>query len=179
MVAISIKNLLTEVGPSFDQPFEMLTACHDRVRRSLDLLVRLRAHLAEHGADTQAQQAAADIQRYFDLAAPHHHEDEERHVFPVLLAQGPAAMQAQVRRLQDDHQAMQRAWGPARAVLARVQAGQGGLSPADQAALDHFAGLYTDHLVLEDEQVYPAALALLGPDALAQAGTEMASRRQG
>lgn len=179
MAAISIQNLFTEAGPSFAQPFEMLSACHDRVRRSLDLLARLQVHLATHGADPQVRQAAADILRYFDLAAPHHHEDEERHVFPVLLARGDATLQAHVRRLEDDHRAMQAAWGPARAVLSALQAGRGApLHAADQAALYHFASLYTEHLVLEDTQVYPAAQALLAPETLARAGAEMAARRQ-
>ncbi|RZJ07918.1 MAG: hemerythrin domain-containing protein, partial [Rubrivivax sp.] len=37
--------IVLHAGPAvgFDQPFEMLAACHDRVRRSLDLLERLHA----------------------------------------------------------------------------------------------------------------------------------------
>ena len=75
-------------GAGFDQPFEMLDACHDRVRRSLDLLRRLRDYLRGHGhgCDDSARQAARDVLRYFDIAAPLHHEDEELHVFPPLLA---------------------------------------------------------------------------------------------
>lgn len=72
----------------FEQPFAMLEACHERVQRTLALLQRLRAHVLEHGADVPAQQAARDVLRYFDIAAPLHHEDEELHVFPLLLAQG-------------------------------------------------------------------------------------------
>src|SRR5689334_2494815 len=70
----------------FDQPFEMLHACHERVRRSLRLLQRLVAHAQVHGADAQVREAAADVLRYFDLAAPAHHEDEERHLVPRLQA---------------------------------------------------------------------------------------------
>ena len=72
----------------FEQPFEMLSACHDRVRRSLALLGRLCEHVEVHGTDAQACQAAADVLRYFSLAAPAHHEDEERHVVPALYARG-------------------------------------------------------------------------------------------
>ena len=32
-------------GVGFEQPFEMLDACHDRVKRSLQLLVDLRKYL--------------------------------------------------------------------------------------------------------------------------------------
>ena len=41
----------------FDQPFEMLLACHQRVDRMLRLLQRLAPHLATHGADAEAVRA--------------------------------------------------------------------------------------------------------------------------
>ncbi|RYF75253.1 MAG: hemerythrin domain-containing protein, partial [Comamonadaceae bacterium] len=69
-------------GVGFEQPFAMLEACHERVQRTLALLGRLRGHVQAHGADEPARQAARDVLRYFDIAAPLHHEDEELHVFP-------------------------------------------------------------------------------------------------
>jgi len=163
---------------TFEQPFEMLEACHQRVHRMLDLLARLRTHLGGHGTDEQAQQAARDVMRYFDQAAPLHHEDEELHVFPPLLAQGDERVAAIVRRLQADHLAMERNWAAARAVLARIAEAQlQALAPEDDAALDAFAGLYGDHIQAEEEIAYPAARAVLDPDTLAQAGGEMARRR--
>jgi hypothetical protein len=35
----------------FDEPFEMLAGCHDRVQRMVDLLERLAGHLPRHGCD--------------------------------------------------------------------------------------------------------------------------------
>src|SRR5688572_25382640 len=66
---------LLHTGPSvgFDQPFEMLAACHARMDRSLDLLGRLGRHLHDQGCDAQARSAATDVLRYFDIAAPLHH----------------------------------------------------------------------------------------------------------
>ena len=54
----------------FDQPFEMLHACHDRVERTLVLLGRMVAHVHDHGHDEDSRSAARDVLRYFDLAAP-------------------------------------------------------------------------------------------------------------
>ena len=62
-------------GAGYEAPFEMLDACHERVERMLRLLHKLRAHLQASGWDAQAAEAA-----------PRHHEDEERHVFPAVLA---------------------------------------------------------------------------------------------
>jgi hemerythrin-like domain-containing protein len=84
---------------SFEQPFEMLHACHERIVRTLVLLQRLRVHMVAHSADEQARQAAADVMRYFDLAAPQHHRDEELHVFPPMIARGEPALVDLVSRL--------------------------------------------------------------------------------
>lgn len=167
----------------FDQPFEMLAACHERVERMLVLLEKLQQHLAAEGRDDAAREAARDVMRYFDLAGPAHHEDEERHVFPTLLARGNAAMQGVVRTLQQDHLAMTAQWQAVRADLAAL-ADAAGASDAP-AALDaaaaarwrDFAALYRRHIAAEEGQAYPAAEPLFDGPARAAMGGEMARRR--
>jgi hemerythrin-like domain-containing protein len=175
---IPLRSLLPTPAASFEQPFEMLEACHERVHRMLALLGRLRAHIGQHGADAQAQQAARDVMRYFDLAAPHHHRDEELHVFPPLLAAGDPQVVAIVRRLQQDHLQMEQCWTEARAGLQRVAEGSvERLAPADDAALDAFALPYGEHIAAEEKIAYPKAQALLDAEAIQQAGEEMMRRR--
>jgi hypothetical protein len=101
----------------FDQPFAMLSACHERLYRMLQLLERLAAHLPDNGCDPHAVGAARDLTRYFDVAAPAHHEDEERHVLPALRAAGDDAFAAQ---LEQEHHEMRRRWAELRANLALV-----------------------------------------------------------
>lgn len=169
-------------GAGFEAPFEMLAACHERVERMLKLLTRLQEHLQQTGWDRPAAQAATDVMRYFDQAAPLHHEDEERHVFPPLLAQGDAALCSVVRRLQQDHLDMAQGWARARQVLAALTRppapGWTGLTLEETAALKDFAELYQQHLKDEDGLVYPAAQAGLSADAL-QAMSEDMMRRRG
>ncbi|WP_226464001.1 hemerythrin domain-containing protein [Hydrogenophaga taeniospiralis] len=166
---------------TFEQPFEMLTACHERVDRMLRLLDRLCQHLDAKGHDEQAAQAARDVMRYFDLAAPDHHEDEERHVFPRLLAGNDENVKTVVRRLQQDHRDMTVNWVEAREVLRRVCEGSvptwSALSETDRATLARFAGLYADHIRAEEDTVYPAASALIDAPELQRMGAEMAARR--
>jgi hemerythrin-like domain-containing protein len=177
-VTSRLQSLVSSPAAGFDEPFKMLQACHERIERTLDLLARLRTHLGTHGADRQAQQAARDVMRYFDLAAPHHHRDEELHVFPPLLAHGDAPVRALVQKLEQDHLQMDARWEDARAVLARIAAGElAQLETCDDEALDAFAALYADHLAAEEEIAYPAARPLLDSDALARAGDEMKRRR--
>jgi len=175
---IRMSSLVSGPAPGFEQPFEMLEACHERVQRMLALLQRLREHLSGHGADANARQAARDVMRYFDQAAPQHHRDEELHVFPPLLAQGDPATLVLVRRLQRDHLQMEARWAAAREVLSAVEAGSlGALAPGHEAALDEFANPYADHIAAEEQLAYPAAAALLDGDALTAMGEEMMRRR--
>lgn len=162
-------------GPAvgFDQPFEMLAACHERVRRSLDLLQRLQAHVAAQGIDGQARDAAADVLRYFDLAGPAHHEDEERHVLPRLHAAGRGEL---ADRLHADHAEMLRLWAVLREPLQAWAAGRP--ASVDAAALAAYAGLYAAHMALEEGEAFVTASRGLDAEALAAMGEEMAGRRQ-
>ena len=168
-------------GAGFEAPFEMLDACHERVERMLRLLVRLQQHLVHTGWDGDVAKAATDVMRYFDQAAPLHHEDEERHVFPPLLASGDPVLREIVLRLQQDHVDMAQGWARARGVLATLtQAPAGGwsrLTPDQTAALNGFAALYQQHLKDEDGVVYPAAQRQLSDEALRAMSADMMRRR--
>lgn len=160
----------------FEQPFELMQACHERVERMLRLLQRLRGHLQTVGWDESARQAARDVMRYFDVAAPAHHEDEELHVFPPLLAAGTCV--DVVTRLQQEHREMTALWALVRAVLVRVDEGPwNGFGPEDEGLFEQFARLYDWHVAAENELVYPAAARCLDAAAQAAMGEEMARRR--
>ena len=167
--------VVLHAGPAvgFDEPFEMLAACHERVRRSLDLLQRLQAHVQQHGVDEQAREAAADVLRYFDRAGPAHHEDEERHVLPRLRAAGLAGM---ADRLHADHVEMTSLWARLREPLAAWAIGQG--ADLDAALLRRYVNLYEAHLAIEDGQAFATARAGVGDADLIRMGEEMAARRR-
>ena len=165
-----------------EAPFEMLAACHERVERMLALQARLQAHLQDKGCDAPARQAARDVMRYFDLAAPLHHQDEELHVFPPLQAGPDAGLRALVERLLQDHRQMEAAWVPARRTLQTVadspdSAGPAPLAPEAAQALQRFAALYRRHLDDEDGLAYPAAQAALAPAAVQAMSLDMMQRR--
>ena len=166
-----MKTLFSSPAAGFDEPFAMLYACHERVERSLSLLERLATHVAQHGADVQAQDAARDVMRYFDIAAPQHHEDEQRHVLPALRAQGQGVL---ADRLVADHLAMSKAWQALRPWLLAVQQGDANVVPPD---LSRFAVSYREHLALEEGSVFAPVQAALDEAAQRAMGREMARRR--
>lgn len=169
-------------GPGFEEPFEMLHACHDRVQRMLELLARLRAHLRaearENGADEQARQAARDVMRYFDNAAPQHHRDEELHVFPALVGLQDEELIALVGRLQRDHQEMDVRWTAARSLLEEFEAGsRSRFNEADDLVLDAFAEIYGDHIRAEEQLAYPGAAKAMSPEQFTAMSRDMMARR--
>jgi hemerythrin-like domain-containing protein len=167
-------------GAGFDEPFEMLAACHQRVARMLRLLERLGQHLKEHGSDTMAADAARDVMRYFDQAAPRHHEDEERHVLPRLRSSAQAAHRALAARLAAEHLEMAASWAALRPDLVAVAerrwtADEG--APAAFARWKRFAELYAGHAAAEEHEAFPFAASLVVGDERAAMGREMAARR--
>jgi hemerythrin-like domain-containing protein len=128
-----------------------------------------------------ARQAARDVLRYFDLAAPAHHEDEERHVLPLLRASGAGAANAALaERLHADHEAMAAAWAQARGGLATLAEGQPWTAENAERHFAHwraFAALYDSHLEAEDRVAFPFAAANTDAAARREMGREMSQRR--
>ena len=167
-----------KLAPGYDEPFEMLHACHERVHRMLGLLQRLRRHVDAQGADDQARQAARDVMRYFDTAAPQHHLDEENHVIPRLAASGDPALAGLAAKLQDDHRAMEVAWSRARPLLQSLA--DGGLAAFDvdaHRAFQDFAALYAAHIESEESAAFPAARAGMDEGAVQAMSHDMMRRR--
>jgi hemerythrin-like domain-containing protein len=171
-------NVLVKPGPSFDEPIEILKACHERVAAKCATLEKLVAHLPSAGADTQAQQAAVSIMRYFDKAAPHHHADEEQDLFPMLIEaarrrHSPAV--EQIASLLDDHRSLEATWAQLRAVLVDIADGKA--RPLERALVDEFVGTYRAHMAVEEGQIFPLAEACLNRDQFAVLSASMVARR--
>lgn len=74
---------------TFAEPIEMLYACHGKVRRFCGQVAMLSDYIAENGCNQIVLQTIRQITRYFNVAAPLHHEDEEEDFFPLLLQYAP------------------------------------------------------------------------------------------
>jgi hemerythrin-like domain-containing protein len=169
------EDLLGKSAPGFDAPLDVLEACHARIAAQCDTLEKLLDHLPLRGADAQAQQAARAVMRYFDVAAVHHHDDEERNLFPLLeAANAPGACEL-VEMLTLEHDEQARLWRSLRGQLAVIEAGGGAELVA--GLVDRFVASHRNHLAFENAHVLPLARAVLDPAALARLGRAMAARR--
>ena len=169
------RSLLGEAAPGFDHPLDVLEACHGRIARQCETLDKLLAHLPKHGVDLQAQQAARAVMTYFDTAAVHHHDDEERNLFPLLeLAGAPGACDL-IETLTLEHDELALLWRRLRADLQRIERGAEGV--LDEVLARRFIALNRSHLEFEDSQILPLARRLLGPAEIERLGRAMAARR--
>jgi hemerythrin-like domain-containing protein len=167
-------------GVGYEEPFEMLEACHERVQRMLSLLGRARVYAKEHGCDEPFLNAIKDVIRYFDNAAPQHHLDEELHVFPVVLAMDEEHLNKIVLQLQNDHKKMEENWAIIRAMLtliAKTTPKKPVFSSDQNILIDEFVTMYEKHISLEEDQIYTVAIQKISNDSLASMSKEMALRR--
>ncbi len=162
-------------APGFEDPLELLRACHSRIETQCATLRKLPPHLAAHGCDAQAQQAALAILRYFDTAGQHHHQDEEQDLFPCLLNSHDAEAGGLVQRLLAEHTVMEAAWQRLRPQLLAVAQERAATLDAD--TVDNFIRGYDEHIALENSQLLPLASRLLAPAELETLGRNMAARR--
>lgn len=166
-------------GAGFEAPFDMLGACHERVERSLKLLGRLTQYLHSHGVDESARSAALDVLRYFDIAAPAHHQDEERHVFPQLLEHNDTALSALVQRLRADHVLIEACWRELRVCLVALR--DANATPFNATTLNShaqvFIDLHSEHIRLENDMAFPRARTGMSAEQTNTMGQEMAQRR--
>ncbi|WP_295999668.1 pyridoxamine 5'-phosphate oxidase [Rugamonas sp.] len=174
-----MSDFLITPAPGFDQPIAVLKHCHDRIRKQLATLQKLLAHLPEHGADADAQQAAQAVLKYFNQAAQLHHADEEDNLMPMLQAcardADAALLAALVPEILADHQRMDGDWLIIKSQLDSIAKGlDGPLSAPDVA---RFCDSYTAHMAKEEAHIAPMAKRLFSPEQMAELGAAMQRRR--
>lgn len=139
-------------------PFEQLDRTHRRVLELIEQLERMLEQLEAGGPDEQVRAIAQDAHEFFATQARRHHADEERHVFPALLASGDAELVQHVRRLQQDHGWLEEDWLE---LAPQIEALAKGYNWYDPAVLRHavpvFRALYEEHIGLEEALIYPEA----------------------
>ena len=145
-------------APASPDSFDVLDVCHRQTIFTLGKLAALVSALTSRGPDDEARALAAEIVLHFSTTAREHHEDEERHVFPKLLASGkPEHVQA-VRRLQQDHGWLEEDWLELSPHLDAVAAGQSWYDlDVLREGVDVFVALSHEHIALEESLIYPEA----------------------
>jgi len=159
--------------------FDVLDVCHRQTVFALGKLAALVTELAAHGASADARQLAREVIDHFTITARHHHEDEERHLFPKLLAGGDAETAAAVRRLQQDHAWLAEDWCELEPHFDAIASGRlWAEAELLREQVEVFIALSHDHIALEEAHIYPEARARLRGRERQEMGREMAARRR-
>lgn len=166
-------------GAGPEAPLEMLVVCHDRVARQCATLRRLVSHMAAHGANAQARDAALSVMRYFDSSAIDHHQDEEVNLFPALIDSMAGSDAVCLHRLIDDltreHRTLETLWQRLRITLVSIAAGESVLLKGEE--VEELVVLYERHIRCEETELLPMATRLLSEAALTEMGRAMRLRR--
>lgn len=168
-------SLLGTAAPGFNRPLDVLEACHGRITKQCDTLEKLLIHLPLHGADPQARQAARAVLTYFDTAAVHHHDDEERNLFPLLESAGAPGACDLVETLTLEHDELVLLWRRLRRDLQQIETGL--RSMLDEPLTRRFIAFNRAHLEFENTHVLPLARQVLGAAEIERLGRAMSARR--
>lgn len=163
-------------APSFEDPLALWQACHGRVRHFCALTQRLVGAIQTQGIDADVRSAAEAILRYFEVAAPLHHQDEEEDLFPLLRAKGDAALIQQLKDIENEHALLHRKWSVIRGLLQKIAAGE--TAPLTLSLVSDFAEAYIRHADSEETQLLPSLRVLLSTEELSLIADHMVGRRR-
>jgi len=165
---------------SFADPVGLLQDCHRRIERFLSVLSQVSGRASLSAEERQSLEAAL---RYFREAAPRHTADEEESLFPRLRAgqtsESKAAL-AKIDALENDHAQAGRLHAEVEKLGQKRLAG-GSLAAEESRRFSDLVAdlvqLYTGHIAVEENEVFPLAASMLDQSQRASVGAEMAARR--
>lgn len=145
-------------------PLDTFGKCHVGILAQLDTLAGLPLLMA---AAAQAREAAARLLAFFDDVVVEHHADEERDLFPAVLASTidgdeRARVQSVVDRLTAEHREIEAAWGQLKPSLRQAAKGRDG--QLDAATVAAVTDLYRAHAEFEEQVFLPLSHEILGRD---------------
>lgn len=138
--------------------FQSLDACHQQIHENLAQLTHVLEQIQAGAEEAQYREQVRLIETFFSATARQHHADEEKNIFPKLLASDNAELVQAVRTLQQDHGWIEENWLELSPMLRAIVDGEDWV---DMAELKHnvevFLALLHDHIVLEETLIYPEA----------------------
>ncbi|WP_088280518.1 hemerythrin domain-containing protein [Ideonella sp. A 288] len=161
-----------------DNPIDDFSNCHVGIVAQLNEMARLPG-LLEPAA--LARKIAGDTVRFFREAVYEHHAEEERELFPAVLASSQKGderdtVQAIVDQLVREHRQVEAAWELLEPALKAVAKGQD--ADVDVVALDALVIRYQAHAAFEERHFLPLSQTILGRNSnhLAALGVSMHMR---
>lgn len=167
-------NLEPQHFATWNEPIDMLYACHSRVKNFCHQLSILPDYIDQHGCNQAVHNDVKQILTYFNQSAPLHHADEEEDFFPALVAKLPEA-QAEVDKLEAQHITLHQTWDELAISLEKLLLGE--MTNVDRDLIARFIAGYDQHIAIE-EPLFELGRQHLPESELAKMGKIMSERRQ-
>lgn len=165
-------------APNATAVFEFLDITHREIQSQIKLLHALLDAIESDGLNPTNRDQARRVLDYFNGEARQHHLDEEKHIFPALLASQNAEIVQAAEHLIQDHGWLEENWIQIAPSLEAATGGNLWFDPMElRHAMEVFEALYLDHIVLEESIAYPEAKKRLMSANNLGMGREMAKRR--
>ncbi|UWZ84815.1 hemerythrin domain-containing protein [Occallatibacter riparius] len=164
----------------FDDPLAMLKDCHRRIEHFLNIVCLVVDRAANRALSEEETAAVHAALNYFRVGGIRHNADEEQSLFPRMRAAGATDQAGAIDGLEHDHRDAAEMHDKVDALYSTWIA-TGSLTPAQHEELAAATGklkqLYTEHIKLEEEVVFPRAAQMLNLETLAAMGEEFRARR--
>ena len=162
----------------FSDPVGVLSDCHRRIEDFLSILETLTVADNPEPLNPERRKAFEQSLNYFRNSAPKHSADEDESLFPRLKKAGVSArlkllatQHEEITQLHTDLESLGLQW----LSLPR-------LSPVTWEKLkdtvDGMSSIYSEHMQIEEHEIFPKAAEFLSPEELATVGDEMSARRK-
>lgn len=168
-------NNIQAKSATWNEPIEMLYACHGKIQNFCQQLLRLPEYLAQHGCDDVVRESVARILTYFNQAAPLHHDDEECDFFPLLAEHAPQSHEW-IAKLAAEHDVLEENWRVLAQELNALLLGD--VAALRDESVAKFTQSYAQHIELE-EPLFEMGKQFIPPEKLREIGKIMAQRRLG
>lgn len=158
---------------------DLLLGCHQRIRHFTGVAVKL-AH-AQGAASDEVVQAAASVHRYYSVSLPLHEADEEDTLRPRLNILADEKVRHALLAMHDQHQAIDDLLERLLPLLVMVKGNPETLPAAGSEICSITRALeemFTAHLQMEEEVIFPAIRASLPEGEQAEMLQEMQDRRK-
>ncbi len=167
-------------GATFEEPLELLLSCHEKIMHYSSALCTVIEAIKTQGWTEQHSTSIEQIRRYFNIASPEHHLDEEQHLFPAIIALDSDFKQPQsmtmvtlINRLIKEHVESDGLWEELDQLLGERSNDMVQL----EARAQQFKKDMHQHAKIENEEVFPYAKAHISVAEFKKMGQAIAQRR--
>lgn len=167
-------------GIIYERPIDLLLSCHEKILHFSSALFEVSLALKEKGWNEEIKVSISQVRRYFNIAGPDHHLDEEHHLFPAIIALDPELKLPEsteivhlLNRLIKEHVESDVLWETLDTMLEEESED---FTTLEKLALK-FKTTIQEHARIENEQIFPYAIKNINKDELKKIGLAIAERR--